>query len=248
MRPRCPRARLPAGCNRPGASSRCAPIRSSANGKFVGKGSSRPKTLPDARVFIEGIRRDGQILEFGPDTVLQAGDVVAVSGRREVLVNMLQTATEVEDRELLDVPAEAVDVVVTKGDRPQDADRPGQGGVRAGIYLTKITRGAMSVDIPVLPQTQVYRGDILRLVGTAVHLDRVVQAIGYADRLTATDMVYVGVGIVLGGLFGAWCSRSGGSRSRSRRRAARSSPASFSAGCEQCIRPSERVPRRSSGS
>jgi putative transport protein len=109
-------------------------------------------------VFIEGIRSDGQILEFGPDTVLQAGDVVAVSGRREVLVNMLQTATEVEDRELLDIPAEAVDVVVTNKAiaRKTLIDLAREEFAR-GVYLTKITRGAMSVDIPVLPQTQVYR-------------------------------------------------------------------------------------------
>ena len=180
--------------------------RISESGKAVGKRVAEAEAMvPDARVFIERIRRDGRIIEFGPDTVLQAGDVVAVSGRREVLVNMLQTATEVEDRELLDVPAEAVDVVVTNKaiDRKPLIDLAKEEFAR-GVYLTKITRGAMSVEIPVLPQTQIYRGDILRLVGTRVHLDRVVQAIGYADRpTTATDMVYVGLGIVLGGLFGA---------------------------------------------
>ena len=176
------------------------------SGKFVGKRVAEAEAMvPDVRVFIERLRRDGRIIEFGPDTVLQAGDVVAVSGRREVLVNMLQTATEVEDRELLDVPAEAVDVVVTNKtiDRKPLIDLAKEEFAR-GVYLTKITRGAMSVDIPVLPQTQVYRGDILRLGGTRAHLDRAVQAIGYADRpTTATDMVYVGLGIVLGGLFGA---------------------------------------------
>ena len=176
------------------------------SGKFVGKGVAEAEAMvPDARVFIERLRRDGRIIEFEPDTVLQAGDVVAVSGRREVLVNMLQTATEVEDRELLDIPAEAVDVVVTNKtiDRKPLIDLAKEEFAR-GVYLTKITRGAMSVDIPVLPQTQVYRGDILRLGGTRAHLDRAVQAIGYADRpTTATDMVYVGLGIVLGGLFGA---------------------------------------------
>jgi putative transport protein len=176
------------------------------DGKAVGKRITEAEAMvPDARVFIERVRRDGRIIEFGPDTVLQAGDVVAVSGRREVLVNMLQTATEVEDRELLDVPAEAVDVLVTNKaiDRKPLIDLAKEEFAR-GVYLTKITRGAMSVEIPVLPQTQVYRGDILRLVGTRVHLDRAVKAIGYADRpTTATDMVYVGLGIVLGGLFGA---------------------------------------------
>ena len=41
------------------------------------------------RLFIQRIRRDGQIMDATADTVLQAGDVVAVAGEREVLVNRL---------------------------------------------------------------------------------------------------------------------------------------------------------------
>jgi putative transport protein len=73
-----------------------------------------------------------------------------------------------------------------------------------GVYLGKITRGATSVDIPILPKTKIYRGDILSIIGTRTHTDAVSRAIGYADRPTdATDMVWVGLAIVLGGLFGA---------------------------------------------
>jgi putative transport protein len=50
----------------------------------------------------------------------------------------------------------------------------------------------------------VHRGDILTIVGTRKHTDRVVEAVGYADRPTdATDMVWVGIAIVIGGLIGA---------------------------------------------
>ena len=80
-----------------------------------------------------------------------------------------------------------------------------------GVYLTKITRGATSVNIPVLAQTKVYRGDILRIVGTRTHTDAAIKNLGYADRpTTATDMVFVGLGIVLGGLVGALTVRVSG--------------------------------------
>ncbi len=46
----------------------------------------------------------------------KAGDVVAVAGRREVLVNVLGEGDEVDDVELLDVPVEAVDVLLTNKD------------------------------------------------------------------------------------------------------------------------------------
>ena len=51
----------------------------------------------DERLFVEGVRSDGKIVPFTPDTVLKAGDVVAVSGRREVLVSMLGEGVEVDD-------------------------------------------------------------------------------------------------------------------------------------------------------
>ena len=45
--------------------------------------------MTGARVFIQRIRRDGNIIEATADTVLQAGDIVAVAGPREVLVDVL---------------------------------------------------------------------------------------------------------------------------------------------------------------
>ena len=44
--------------------------------------------MPDARVFVLRIRRNGAIEEATADTVLQEGDVVAVAGPREVLVEL----------------------------------------------------------------------------------------------------------------------------------------------------------------
>ena len=72
---------------------------------------------------------------FTPETVLKAGDVVAVSGRREVLVSMLGEGVEVDDTELLDVPVEAVDVLLTS----KDAERPHPGrGVAAALHPRRL--------------------------------------------------------------------------------------------------------------
>ncbi len=131
--------------------------------------------------------------------------MVAVSGKRAVIVEMESRATEVEDQELLNVPAESVDIVVTKKAYAEKtlADLAEEKFAR-GVFLSKITRGATSVDIPILPLTKIHRGDILTVTGTRRHTDTVVEAIGYADRSTdATDMVWVGAAIVIGGLIGA---------------------------------------------
>ena len=157
------------------------------------------------RLFIERIRRNGQIIELKPDTVLAAGDVIAISGRREFVVSRLPGSHEVEDRELLDVPAEAVDVVITnKAVDGQTLRQLATHEMARGVYPTRLTRGAIGLQIPVLPETKLNRGDILRISGTLANTDRAIAALGYADRPTdVTDMVWVGLGILVGGLIGA---------------------------------------------
>jgi putative transport protein len=50
---------------------------------------------------------------------------------------------------------------------------------------------------------QVERGDLLTLLGAKRDVDRAVAVIGYADwPTTATDMIFVGTGIFIGGLVG----------------------------------------------
>ena len=59
-------------------------------GKAVGKTVAAAESLVEGeRIFIENLRSGGEIVPFTAETVLKAGDVVAVSGRREVLVNIL---------------------------------------------------------------------------------------------------------------------------------------------------------------
>src|SRR6266567_3010498 len=181
-------------------------------GKAAGLRVAEAESLvPDARVFILRIRRNGQIEEATSDTVLREGDVVAVVGARDVLVNVLGAATqEVEDRELLAVPVEGVDVLVTNKDvdgktLEELATRPSA----RGVFLRKITRGATATDIPILPSTEVNRGDLLTLVGRTEDIAAATKMLGVADRPTdVTDMAFVGAAIVGGaliaGIIGGW--------------------------------------------
>ena len=175
-------------------------------GKAVGLRAAEAEALvPDARLFITRLRRDGQIMEATADVVLKEGDVVAVAGEREVLVKALQTAVEVDDRELLAVPVEGVDVLVSK----KDVDGKTLAELAAlpwarGVFLRKITRGATATDIPILPGTKINRGDLLTLVGRTQDTTAATKMLGVADRPTdITDMAFVGAAIVIGGLIGA---------------------------------------------
>ena len=65
------------------------------------------------RLFIHRLRRGGRIVEAEPGLVLQAGDVIAVSGPRQVIVELVGSrAEEIEDKELLDVPVTTADVML----------------------------------------------------------------------------------------------------------------------------------------
>ena len=185
----------------------------SAAGQVVGKTVAEAEAInPEERLFIERIRRDGKIIDFDRDTTLQAGDVVAVSGHTEALIALEAHAREVADKELLDLPVESVDLVVTHKDVNGETliDLAKEDFAR-GVYLQKITRGATSVDVPILAQTTIHRGDILKLSGTRTHIERITKAIGYADRPSdMTDMVWVGLFVVVFGLIGALSFKVGG--------------------------------------
>jgi uncharacterized transporter YbjL len=85
--------------------------------RAVGKTVAQAEGLvPGARMFVPRILRDGAILDAKPDMTIRAGDVLAVAGRREVLVEILgqgPAASEIENRELLNIPTTSVDAFVT---------------------------------------------------------------------------------------------------------------------------------------
>ena len=176
-------------------------------GRAVGLRAIEAEALvPDARVFISRLRRDGKILDANADTVLREGDVVAVAGAREVLVQVIgQQAAEVEDPELLDTPVEGVDVYVTNKEvdgktLTELAKRPSA----RGVFLRKIARGAVATSIPILPNTKIYRGDILTVVGRNQDTTAAARDLGVPDRRTdVADVAFIGAGIVVGALIGS---------------------------------------------
>ncbi|MFS1983020.1 aspartate-alanine antiporter [Vibrio breoganii] len=157
------------------------------------------------RLFIEKIKRDGEIIDFEPSTKLRAHDIIALTGHSDALVHAQQFITEVVDDELDNLPLETVDLVVTN---KKFADRTlvalAEEDYTRGVFLNKITRGAAGQEVPLLAQTEIHRGDTLSITGTKTHTERLEKEVGHVDRTTTeTDMVWVGLFIVVFGLLGA---------------------------------------------
>ena len=165
--------------------------------------ASAEALAPEDRLFIHRIRRGSRIIEAEPGTVIEMGDVLALSGPRQVVVERIgPLAEELEDRELLDVPVRAADVFLLNpklaGTTLEEASR--QGWTR-GFYLRSISRGGQ--DIPVGAGLVVHRGDLLHIVGPEGVVQRAAAQIGtIVDPGTQIDFVVLGLAIFFGGLAG----------------------------------------------
>ena len=159
--------------------------------------------VPDARVFVLRIRHNGTIEDATADTLLSEGDVVALAGARDVLLKIVgEGAKEVEDPELLNLPVEGVDTLVTnKTVDGKTLAELAQLPASRGVFLRKITRGATATDIPILPNTELYRGDVVTLVGRTQDTTAAAKLLGVADRPTdVADVAFIGAAITLGAL------------------------------------------------
>ncbi len=161
--------------------------------------------VPDARVFVERIRRDGRLIEPDMSTVVLAGDVLALSGRREILTDVIGRAgaTEIEDREALDVPVMACGVFVSnRAIAGKSIAQIVQSDVPLrGVFLRSISRGGQ--ELPVAPGTVIEAGDIVYLSGRTAAVKRAADSLGEIVLPTdQTDFVALGLGIVTGAIVG----------------------------------------------
>ena len=189
-------------------------FRVQTGGRVVGLRVVEAEALvPEARVFVLRLRRNGAVEEATADTVLREGDVLAVVGARDVLLKLIgEGAKEIEDPELLSVPVEGVDVLVTnKTAHGKTLAELAQRPTARGVYLRKITRGAVATSIPILPNTQIYRGDILTLVGRTQDTTAAAKDLGVPDRPSdVADVAFIGGAITVGALVGALVLKIGG--------------------------------------
>jgi len=184
-------------------------------GKTVGLRAVEAEALvPNARVFVERIRRsNGTIEDATADTVIRDGDVVAVAGTREVLVKVIgENAQEVDDPELLNVPVEGVDVFVTqKAVNGKTLAELARLPEARSVFLRRITRGATATSIPILADTTIHRGDILSVVGRTQDTAAITKVLGVPDRATdVADVAFIGAGVTIGALIGALVLKVGG--------------------------------------
>ncbi|MGW1252091.1 aspartate-alanine antiporter [Streptomyces sp. NPDC002535] len=178
--------------------------RSPLAGRTIDDFENQQKEL-GRRIYITRVRREGLILAHDQGTVLRSGDVVAVSALRGALVDFDPRAhigPETDDVELLGYQTETLHVVASEkaqlGKSIADLRRE---PFMVGVYIDKIYRSG--AEFPYRLSTTLERGDTVILTGPQRLVDPAGRAIGTPVPTSfATDMLWVGLGIFLGGCIG----------------------------------------------
>ncbi|MFJ3904218.1 aspartate-alanine antiporter [Streptomyces sp. NPDC090025] len=157
------------------------------------------------RIYITRVRRDGAILDHDQQTVLRTGDVVAISALRGSLIEFdarSHIGSESDDVELLGYETESLHVVASeKAQLGKTVAELRREPFMVGVYIDKIYRSG--ADFPYRLSTKLERGDTVILTGPKRLVDPAGKAIGKPVPTSfATDMLWVGLGVFLGGCVG----------------------------------------------
>lgn len=174
------------------------------NEKWIGISISEfERLISNKNIVIQRIRHQDQLLDPKPDTIIHKDDVLVIMGQHGIILDSLfSIGPEVLDEELLNFPLAHLDVTITnKAIEGMTVKSLRKSSFYHGLMLNKITRE--NHEIPLESKTVLNRGDILNLSGRPAKLEEAAKEIGYLDRLSPeTDIIFVGLGIVLGGLLG----------------------------------------------
>jgi putative transport protein len=157
---------------------------------------------PQYRIL--NVVRGGESLGASHDIRLEKGDVVALGGRLEDLTaNMGLVGPEMADPKALNIPLDQAEILVTEKSlegRPLKEFRHEE--FAGQLQVLRLERGG--VPIPVGAETALQRLDVLFVAGLKSAVEKVAAALGKVARpSTATDLLTLSVGMIVGLLIGA---------------------------------------------
>ena len=138
------------------------------------------------------------------DLALQMGDVIVLGGRLDAMASQMGLiGPEVADERALNIPLDQAEILVTN----KSIEGKELGDLRSADFagamgLQRIERGG--VPIPIGLNTKLQRFDVLYVVGLKSAVQRAAELLGKIARpSTATDLLTLAIGMILGFLIGA---------------------------------------------
>jgi hypothetical protein len=153
-------------------------------------------------VAVEKLKRGDQVMDSTPQTIIQTGDIVALVGYRgQFLKSEEHLGSEVDDRDVLDLIGEILEICVTKPEAVGQTLGQISEAHGHGCFLRRITR--QGHELPLARDLVVHKCDVLLVTGAQKDVEKLVTYLGYPERpTTATDLIFVGLGCVCGTLLG----------------------------------------------
>lgn len=158
------------------------------------------------RASIEQVVRGNALIRPTRETVLEADDIVGLSGQlKSVMAAGEFLGMEVESKEALSFPIEVANVVATnkKIAGKKLIDIRNELGVEkmAGVYLVAFKR--QGLPMPILPNSEVRRGDVFELAGRPEEMHAVAAFLGREEASGGqSDLAYHALAISIGTLIG----------------------------------------------
>ncbi|MGG7035075.1 MAG: aspartate-alanine antiporter [Flavobacterium sp.] len=155
------------------------------------------------RFSIQRMRHNRELIEPTPDVIIHENDVMVIMAQHGIILDSFSIiGPEVLDPELLDFPIAHMEITVTSKEiAGKTIKEINQSDIGDGLMLNKIRREYH--EIPFDMNTVILKGDVLNISGKLKLLEAAAKKIGYLNRLSSeTDIIFLGTGIVLGGLVG----------------------------------------------
>jgi aspartate-alanine antiporter len=166
-----------------------------------------------SRTVVERIVRKGADVPPHLDTILEAGDDIVITGPTAAIVAARPViGTEIDADEILRaIPGNVIEVLVDNRKLhgrsiKEVAERVGDDA--RGVFLRALTR--MGREAPLSPDTRIYVGDVLTLVGSTRNIERAAKQVGQLLRSgDRTDIAFLAAGIATGLLAGLFSVKVG---------------------------------------
>lgn len=174
---------------------------SAANGLSIADFENMHESLT-----VERVVRDGLIIERDEGFILKAGDIIGVYALREAVGPLSQwVGPEIDHAESLSFPTREVDIVLTSpefaGKTIHQARSRLENTRRLGCFIISITR--QGYELPLLPNTVLRRGDVLKLTGRTASVEALAKRLGrIRESNYKSDIAVHTLGMVLGSLLG----------------------------------------------
>ncbi|MGJ4942342.1 TrkA C-terminal domain-containing protein [Bradyrhizobium sp. HKCCYLS1011] len=158
------------------------------------------------RVAIERVVRNREKIEPHPALALERGDEVVLTGPAAALIGAAaDIGPEIDGGDVLrDMAGEILDILVNERKLhgrtlKEIVDLVGDDA--HGVFLRDLKRGGR--EVPLTPETRIYLGDIMTLVGTESDIERAAAHVGHVLRYSErSNIAFLAGGIAAGLLIG----------------------------------------------